>query len=287
MLKRSSIAFLLILFSFQHSTIAHGITVVEVKYHSSVKEGAKFQWLIDKVITVDNHTSWKWEWANHIILKQGDLISLEWVANPDETSDIGISGPINYTGLETTIGSRRLDFKKHETFFNFFIVPLYVNNTLGRLDSGLYALERLWFNSYHLPNAFLPLELSEYIWNFDMENASLDNTGDNAKPNTIVFGFIITYDYFIENSTEPETYVFDVAFNAETGFVKWMKYPSSGKYNFPRANSTHNMTKGLKELLISYVDEDHNTSSSFTIISGFIGIFLTVTLVEFIRKKKT
>ncbi|MFX1508323.1 MAG: hypothetical protein ACFFDC_19755 [Promethearchaeota archaeon] len=286
-LRKGVIGFSLILLVFQHSIGAYGITVVEVKYHSSVKEGAKFQWMIEKVRTEEDQPSWKWEWANHLILEEGGYITLEWRTDPDETSDIGISGPINYTGLVTTIGGRKLNFSMYETFFNFLIVPLYVNNTLGRLESGLSAIERLWFNSYQLPNAFLPPEYSEYIWNFNMENASLDNTGENAKPNSIVFGYIITYEFFTENSTQPETYVFDVAFNAETGFVKWIKYPSSGKYNFPIASSTSNMTRGLKELLITYADEAHENLPSFTVISGIIGLFLTVRVVQFSRRKKT
>ncbi|MHA1940122.1 MAG: hypothetical protein ACW99F_07800 [Candidatus Hodarchaeales archaeon] len=265
--------------------IANSLTVVEVKYHSSVTKGAKFIWNIDTVVTVDGNDSWKWEWANNVELKQGDNIALQWTENPDETTDIGIGGPLIYSGLEVVVGDRKLDFTKYETFFNFLVTPLYVNNSLGRLESGFISLERFWFTSYHLPSAYLPPEYTEYIWNFNMINGSLKDTENNRNKGTVAFGFVTTQDFFDSNSTDPETYVFDVFYTTETGLVKSFKYPSSGLYDFPVANSSHDMTKGLVELVISYVGKESDSVPSFT-LPMVLGVIIIMSTIVKIRNKK-
>lgn len=276
------VLFIASLILMQHGS-SFAISVDTIKFHSSVKEGAIFRWKIETVKTVDDQTSWQWEWANYVTLNQNEYISMEWLSNPDETTEIDVLGPIRYD-VVTKVGSRTLNFSKDESFFNFLIAPLYVRNKLGEIEAGLDALERLWFNTYKLPNAYLPPSYSDYIWDFDMQNATLRNTGENAIESSIVFGQITTQKFYETNN--PEIYVFDVAYDSITGFVKWLKYPSIGQFIFPVANNTHDITEGLDELLITYSDIVTNSNFEVVVIlAGFTAILITI-VVFLLRKER-
>ncbi len=262
----------------------HAISMNTIIFHSSVKKGATFQWKIETIRTSRNQTSWEWKWANFVTLTQGDYISIEWLANPNDTTEIDVRGPIRYDVL-TKVGSRTLNFSNQETFFNFLIAPIYTISEFGKIESGFNALERLWFRSYKLPNAYIPTDYGEYIWNFDMQNATLQNTGENASKGTIVLGHVISQKFY-ETETQA-IHVFDVAYDPITGFVKRMKFPATGVYGYPVANSTHDITEGLNELLISSVD--HKTASGYevpVILSGFFAIISLRTIVHIRKKKK-
>jgi len=267
-------------------TFTSSLNIDSVKFHSSVRKGALFKWKINTVQTVANVTEWEWEWANNVILSQDEYIQLEWLSDPDESSEIDILGPLNYNGLTVKVGSQSLVFDEDETFFNFLIAPLYTRNKLGQIEAGLNTLERIWFNTYKLPNAYLPLSYSEYIWTFDMENATLANTGENGSKDSIVLGHITTHDFFIDTN-ETETYVFDIAYSSDTGIVDWIRFPSSGSSHDPTApiaNFTHGITKDLKELLITYSGQE--STPSFEVGFTLLSIFSVVITLNRIKRKK-
>jgi hypothetical protein len=247
-----------------------------VQYHSSVKEGSKFRWIIEVVRTVNNNSNWIWKWGNFVSITQGEYMTLEWKSAPSRSVSVNTFNALDYSGAHVQVGSRILNNTRNESFFNFFIAPLYITSPLGTQESGFNALERIWFNSYHLPSADFGIEYSQYVWNFDMENGSLSNIGKNGKESTIVFGHITTPNFF--SIIEPETYVFDVAYESKTGILKWLRFPSKGLFDFPIANSSHKITEGLTELVISFVDSESVPAYELPVVLlGFIIITRVVT----------
>ncbi|NHJ02694.1 MAG: hypothetical protein EAX86_11195 [Candidatus Heimdallarchaeota archaeon] len=250
----SKLLFAIFIISVSSLSPSRGLTE-GVEFHSSIKRGSEFRWKIETVKTIDNRTNWIWKWANFLELSQNDFITLKWLTFPSKTLDVNINQALNYSGIQVQVGSRILNNSKNESFFNFLIAPLYIINSLGVEDSGLNALERLWFNSYQLPSADLPLEFSELIWNCDIENGSLSNIGRNGKTGTIVSGHVTTSN-FLSNNIGLETYVFDLAYDARTGIIQQMTYPSTERFNFPIANHSYKITEGLNELVIQLIKND-------------------------------
>ncbi len=255
-----------------------------VDFHSSIKEGQSFEWRIETINSADGSSSWEWIWANFITISENDSIILKWSSNPIEDREIDIAGPLNYSGLSVTVGDQLLNFNEDETFFNFFISPLYIQNKLGEIESGFNALERVWFNSYKLPNAYLPPSYSQYIWNFDIVNGSLTDIGEKAEKDSIIFGHITSPGFFDTNNVE--IYVFDVGYDAKTGILKWMKYPSVGEFDSLVANSSYKITENLEELLIQYKSFSSTATSGFNSIETFFMVLIISLVAIFIRNKK-
>lgn len=203
---------------------ATGAMTVDVEWHSSVKSGAKFTWTLKTVTTNDSGTEWIWAEANNLTLKQGEKITVEWENDPGTDLTNKEGGPLNYTGMKMTVGETELDPAEDETMLNFLVAPLKVNNSLGNEEAGIWALERLWFSSFVVPDAFS--SNMQYVWKFDCwtTNAETLALTDEVKGS-------ITSDYpgwaAEEPPWPPELYVADVVYNAKTGGVKSVTYPST------------------------------------------------------------
>lgn len=265
------------------------VTVVSVKWHAAVKKDAVYSWNIDTV-NASGATTWDWGWANNVTLKQGDKITLKWTANPNEATALPTLGPVNYTGIETTVGTHKMNFTAGETTFNFLQFPVYVRNDptgLNVLEAGLNSIERLWINSFGLPTGASSFDRR---WSIGSHGATLLNTGENGTKGDTIKGEI-------SGGTPSQHYVFDIEYDVVTGFVTSLKYPSVGNPadpTIPIANSTFGIVSGLDELVITfdgdmkdvYAEGDWGKAKS---TPGFEATIIMITLVVFgalLRKRK-
>lgn len=189
-----------------------------------------------------------------IVLKQGEKITLNWTIDPASTYDLSLSGPIDYTGLEVYIGNQKLNQSAYETFFNFLVLPVYLHKATIKYTEPLYwsmnQLEAYWFMTFTLPNMYPPGAMQQYATTLDMENASLENTGELGVFNTSIFAHILTPDPVW---TVPEFGFLDLWIDAVTGIVTQAKYPSVGTKGGNICNATnHPMSIFLDELLITF-----------------------------------
>ena len=246
------VTFLTFVFAFS-GIIAQAATpdVEGVMWYPDVKSGASFSWTITTLTTNDSATTWDWAWANNVTLTQGEKITMDWAADPNESIQLGLTGPIDYSDVTTKVGTQELDFAEDETFFNYFVIPVYNNGTVGAIESTLNALERFWHHNFNLPGSTLPV--GEYTWNMAMDKTTLADVGADATEGDEVTGYITTHDYF--DTLTTETYVFTVTYDAVTGFVKQLKYPTV-KAGELVANDTEEMTLGLDELVIDFDGDD-------------------------------
>jgi hypothetical protein len=219
-------------------------------WYPDVKSGAKFTWTLTTVTTNTSGTSWDWPWANNVTLTQGDNITMEWTADINETANLGLSGPIDYSDVTTTVGSYECDFAADETYLNFLVVPVYNNGTLGKVESSLNALERFWFNSFILPASGLP---NDHTWNLAIDKTTLDEVGADAEAGDEVMAYVTVHDYY--DTLETETFAFDLHYDAVSGFLKKFVYPST-KTGELIADDTQPMTLGLDALVIDFTGED-------------------------------
>ncbi|NHJ01352.1 MAG: hypothetical protein EAX86_04375 [Candidatus Heimdallarchaeota archaeon] len=273
----------------QSMPASSAVTVESVKWHPAVKEDAVYSWSID-TINASGETSWDWGWANNVTLKQGEKITLEWTADPDEETAIATLGPIIYTGIVTKVGSHTMNFTAGETTFNFLQVPVYIRNDptgLNALEAGLNSLERLWINSFGLPTG---ASSADRRWSIGMHGATLLNTGENGTKGETIIGEI-------SGGTPAQHYVFDIEYDSVTGFVTSLKYPSAGNPDdptIPIANSTFGIVSGLDELVITFDGEMKDVYAEAEwgkakAAPGFEAPIAIITLVMFgalIRKRK-
>ena len=284
---------LLTLIILLQSMPASGVVTVEsVLWHAAVKKDAVYSWQIDTV-DANGSTTWDWGWANNVTLKQGEKITLKWTADPNDTSPMATLGPINYTGIETTVGTYKMNQTAGETTFNFLQVPVYVRNDptgLNVLEAGLNSLERLWVYSFGLPAGSTSFDRR---WSLGLHGATLLNTGENGTKGETIKGEI-SGGY---PDTDISHYIFDIEYDTVTGFVTSLKYPSAGNPDDPEApiaNNTLSVVSGLDELVITfdgnmkdvYAEGDWGKSKS---TPGFEATIIMITLVVFgalLRKRK-
>ena len=215
-----------------------------------VKSGASFSWTITTV-DADGATTWDWAWANNVTLTQGEKITMEWSEDTDNTTQLGLTGPVPYDGVTTKVGTFTCNFTEDETFFNYFVIPVYNNGTVNQTESTFNALERFWHWNYNLPSSELPV--GEYTWNLAMDKTTPSDVGAMAAKGDEVVGYITTHDFF--DTLDPETFVFDLHYDAVSGILKKMVYPTT-KTGELTANNTQPMTLGLDALVIEFDGED-------------------------------
>ena len=245
------VTFLTFVFAFS-GIVAQAATpdVVGVMWYPDVKSGATFSWTITTLTVNDSTTTWDWAWANNVTLTQGEKITMEWAADPNESIQLGLTGPIDYSDVTTKVGTQELNFTADETFFNYFVIPVYNNGTVGNIESSFNALERFWHHNFNLPSSALPV--GEYTWNVAMDKTELGGIGADATEGDTVKGYITTHDYF--DTLDTEKYVFDITYDAVTGIIKQFKYPTT-KTGEIVADDTEPMTLGLDALVIDFDGE--------------------------------
>jgi len=257
MKKRILLGVTLLTFVFAFSgVLAQAATpdVDGVLWYPDVKSGASFSWTITTLTTNDSATTWDWPWANNVTLTQGEKITMDWAADPNESLQLDLTGPIDYSDVTTKVGAAEMT--DEETFFNYFVVPVYNNGTVGEIESSLNALERFWFYSFNLPASDLPV--GQYTWNMAMDKTTLVDVGADALAGDTVTGYITTHDYFA--TLDTEVFVFDVVYDAVSGIVQQMKYPST-KTGQTIADDTEPMTPGLDALVIDFDGEEGSPSA--------------------------
>lgn len=249
--------FILFLFALNASVAKAYTQVGGADWAESIKKGKKLTWTIDKVDAA-GATEWDWAFGNNVTFKQGEKIIVKWTEAPDGTGQVGMGGPLNYTGVTVTVGETELD-QEDEKWLNFLTAPLYVNNTLGKTEALNY-LERVWFNTFTFPDSAYS---DQSTWNIIIENATIGNTGPYATKDDTIMGYIHDQggeypDDFDLFGDAPEAWIFDVIFAAASGVVTSLKYPST--IDLPNefvgdktylANSTWSIVSGLDALEIS------------------------------------
>jgi hypothetical protein len=284
-------------FAFNALTASAYTQKAEVDWSPSVKSGVKWTWTITTV-DADGATEWDWGFANNLTLTQGEKITVEWTAKPNGTLKLGMGGPIVYDGIKVTVGTTVLDQSADEKFFNFFTVPIFVNNTLGITESMNY-LERAWFTTFLLPS-------SDYggqdTWTIDVDNASTDNIGPYAKAGDVIAAAIhdqggeFPDDFPDLGGDAPEAYIFDLAYDARTGICKSVTYPSAvvapNEYALDgatyTANSSWAIVSGLDELVITLDDTLPSggwSSPGFEAPVVITGLFAVAAFVVIRRRK--
>jgi len=285
MKKRILLGVTLLTFVFAFSGIlAQAATpdVDGVLWYRSVKEGASFSWTITD-LDANGETTWDWDWANNVTLTEGEKITMEWSYDPDATHQPGLAGPLDYTNVTTTVGDYECNFTADETYFNFFVIPVYNNGTVGNVESALNALERFWFNSFSLPGSDLPV--GQYTWNVAMDKTSTADVGADAKSGDIVMGYVTTHDFF--DTLETEVFVFDIHYDAVSGFVQKLVYPSTMTGQI-LADDTEPMVLGLDSLVIEFDGGNGTWSGSapgFDAPIVVTGLFAFAAIVVIRRRK--
>ncbi|MHA2225437.1 MAG: hypothetical protein ACXAC8_09555 [Candidatus Hodarchaeales archaeon] len=286
------------------------VVVSGVKFHASVKQDAWFTWEILVVdsgrqdFTWEPYHSWTFEALNDTVLTQGDLINVTWTTNPNESVVQGLAGPLDYTGIEVKVGSKTLDQSEPESFFNFLTSPVYVNNSpTPFLEAGLLTLERYGFNTFQMKNVVIhgnntagnvteefvyPMAWQQAYAHFASKNASVDVVGDDGYFGDIIYGSFLSdlwYDWYYPNYpydypdyNAGEHWVFDIAWDAVTGLVQWLRYPSHGppgttwrpfhpdyavqtSLPAPIADHNYDLTYGLDALYIVFDDSSYGNMS--------------------------
>jgi len=283
MKKRILLGVTLLTFVFAFSgVLAQAATpdVDGVLWYRSVKSGASFSWTIT-TLDADGATTWDWPWANNVTLTEGEKITMEWTADPDETLQPGLAGPLDYSDVTTTVGTYECDESADETYFDFLVVPVYTNGTVSGTESGLNALERFWFNSFSLPGSDLPV--GQYTWNVAMDKTILTDVGADAKSGDVVMGYVTTHDYF--DTLDTEVFVFDLHYDAVSGFVQKVVYPSTMTGQI-LADNTEPMVLGLDSLVIEF-DGGNGTWSApgFEAPIVVTGLFAFAAIVVIRRRK--
>jgi len=283
MKKRILLGVTLLTFVFAFSGVlaqAAAPDVDGVLWYRSVKKGASFSWTIT-TLDADGATTYDWDWANNVTLTEGEKITMEWLENPNETLQPGLAGPLDYSDVTTTVGAYECDESADETYFDFLVVPVYTNGTVSGTESGLNALERFWFNSFSLPGSDLPV--GQYTWNVAMDKTVLSDVGADAKGGSEVMGYITTHDYF--DTLDTEVFVFDITYDAVSGFVKKLAYPST-MTGQKLANDTEPMVLGLDSLVIEF-DGGNGTWSApgFEAPIVVTGLFAFAAIVVIRRRK--
>ena len=139
--------------------------------------------------------------------------------------------------ISVSIGGKELD-AVHSQQFGWFILPLVTTDGFGEYESGIRAMERVFFSSCYLANGpyvrdWGP-EAAQWEWNFIVEDdCSLYNTGGSAAPGSEIHAYIVT------NPQLPaaiEDRVFNLTYNANSGILKSLTFtnteggdPSSGR----------------------------------------------------------
>ena len=281
------VSFLTLIILLQSMPASGAVTVESVLWHPAVKMDAEYSWMID-TLNASGATTWDWGWANNVTLKQGEKITLKWTADPNEATAIPTLGPVNYTGLETTVGTYKMNFTAGETTFNFLQFPVYVRNDptgLNLLEAGLNSIERLWINSFGLPTGE---SSADRRWSIGTHGANLQNTGENGTRGETIKGEI-------SGGTPEQHYAFDIEYDTVTGFVTSLKYPSAGNPDdptIPIANNTFGIVSGLDELVISFdgdMKDVYAEADWAKTAPGFEATIIMITLVVFgalLRKRK-
>jgi hypothetical protein len=227
-----------------------GAMTADVEWHSSVKSGAKFTWKLTTVTTNDSGTEWVWAEANNLTLTQGDKIVVEWENDPSGDLTNKEGGPLNYTGMKMTVGDTELSFADDETMLYFLVAPLKVNNSLGKEEAGVWALERLGWPTYTVPDAFSGN--MQYVWKIDCWTTNAETL---AATDTIEAS--ITSDWPGYNAADPpyppEIYVADIVYDAKTALVKSVTYPSTVSGQDLADDVNCPTTAGLDALVIDFV----------------------------------
>ncbi len=258
---------------------ATGAMTVDVEWHSSVKSGAKFTWTITTVTTNDSGTEWTWAEANNLTLKEGDKITVEWANDP--STDIGNKegGPLNYTGMTMTVGDTELDMAEDETMLYFLVAPLKFNNSLGKEEAGIWALERFFWTTFTVPDAFS--SDMQYVWKFDCWTTNADTLAltDEVKGS-------ITSDWPGWDAVEPpwpqELYLMDVVYNAKTGLVKSVKYPSTVAGQDLADDVNCPTTAGLDALEITFKPAAAPGFEAPIVVAGLV----TIAALVIIRRRR-
>lgn len=251
--------FILFLFALNASVAKAYTQVGGADWAESIVKGKKVTYTIDKV-DADGATEWNWGYGNNITFKQGEKIVVEWTEDPDGTGQVGMGGPLNYTGIKVTVGDTELSQDDDETWLNFLTVPLYVNNSLG-VTEALNYLERVWFNTFQFPDSDVG---AQDTWNIIVENATIGNTGPYATKDDEIMAYIHDQggeypdDFPDLFGDAPEAWIFDVIYAASSGVVKSIKYPATivlpndftGGTTY-YANDTWGIVSGLDALEIS------------------------------------
>jgi hypothetical protein len=279
-MKKRILLGVIIIALFLSTTRASAQTVDEILFADVIEDGAKFSWEITKLTTDDDKTEWDWRFAGNFTLTEGDKIEIEWIGDPPTKIANEMSGPINYTNMEVTVGGTLLNASADETWFNFFIIPLYIRNDLGDIED-MKANERVFATSCILPYSDLPT-VQGYTWQIDITNATMGNTGNYASSDDSIGTLITTHDYF--DTLEPEAYVFEGAYNARTGVLRYIKYPSTVIEGGGRAgNSTDGVTEGLDALEIEAISK---AAPGFEAPIVITGLFAVAAIAVVLRRRR-
>jgi hypothetical protein len=212
--------------------------------------------------TFNNYTYTKADKAhnyNNHTIAQGDMILHNWTQTPNYYTDIGLAGPINYTGLDVLYGDvgswTEMNRSADETCLDFLTVPMYFHKSVLHLgysgqmyDAGLFALQAYWFMSYSLPDIYSVGAAHQYVWTYDNVNGTIWNSGEHGVKGTVIKGIITSnWVYGVEFA------IFDVYYDAVTGILKELVYPSVGYTGGNIANKTNiELTWGLEEMHIVF-----------------------------------
>ena len=122
-----------------------------------------------------------------------------------------------------------------------------------------------------------------YTWNVAMDKTILTDVGADAKSGDVVMGYITTHDYF--DTLDTEVFVFDIHYDAVSGFVQKLAYPSTMTGQI-LADDTEPMVLGLDSLVIEF-DGGNGTWSApgFEAPIVVTGLFAFAAIVVIRRRK--
>lgn len=279
-MKKRILLGVMVIALFMSTTQVTSVTVDEILFADVIKEGATFYWKITKLTTDDDNTTWDWRYAGNFTLAEGDTIKIKWTGDPPTKIAAPMSGPVNYTNMDVTVGGTLLNQSEDETWFNFFIIPLYIKNDLNEIED-MRAYEKVFATSAVLPWSDMPT-VQGYTWQIDITNATMDNTGNYASSDDSIGMLMTTHDYF--DTLDPEAYVFSGAYNARTGVLRSIKYPSDVIEGGGRAaNSTDGVTEGLDALEIESTSAPAPGFEAPIVITG---LFAVAAIAVVLRRRR-
>jgi hypothetical protein len=268
-MKKRILLGVIIIALFLSTTRASAQTVDEILFADIIEEGATFYWKITKLLTADDETEWDWRYAGNFTLAEDDTIKIKWTGDPPTKIAAPMSGPVNYTNMDVTVGGTLLNKSEDETWFNFFIIPLYIRDPAGTIED-MRSYEKVFSTSAVLPYSDMPT-VQGYTWQIDITNATMSNTGNYASSDDSIGMLMTTHDYF--DSLDPEAYTFEGAYNARTGVLRYLKYPSTIIEGGGRAgNSTDGVTEGLDALEIESTSAPVPGFEAPIVITGLFAI---------------